>query len=125
MDLEKHIAYWQQGSIEDWDVGVRLVGERSTRHGLFFVHLAVEKLLKARFVGYQRKPAPRTHNLVRLASDAGIELDDDRIDLLTELTTYCLEGRYPDTWLPPPDHQEAQALVKRTGELYRWIARRH
>lgn len=47
IDLEKQVAYWRDGAVEDWQVAVELVNLGRTRHGLFFAHLALKKLLKA------------------------------------------------------------------------------
>ena len=45
IDIQKQIDYWRNGAIEDWNVAEDLVSRNKTRHGLFFVHLALEKLL--------------------------------------------------------------------------------
>ncbi|NCO95976.1 MAG: HEPN domain-containing protein, partial [Armatimonadetes bacterium] len=47
IDVEKQVAYWRDGAKEDWEVAQELVDRGRTRHGLFFGHLALEKLLKA------------------------------------------------------------------------------
>ena len=47
IDIAQQIAYWRSGAREDWSVAVDLVERGRTRHGLFFVHLAIEKALKA------------------------------------------------------------------------------
>ncbi len=47
IDIEKQIAYWRDGSIEDWQVAQELISNGRIRHGLFFAHLSLEKLLKA------------------------------------------------------------------------------
>lgn len=65
--IEKQVAYWQDGAIEDWGVAKELIKRNKTRHGLFFVHLALEKLLKAQVCRRTQDLAPRVHNLVRLA----------------------------------------------------------
>jgi len=70
MDVEKQIDYWRQGSTEDWEVAVRLVKDGKSRHGLFFAHLAPEKL-KALVCRHTRDIPPRIHNLTRLSQLAG------------------------------------------------------
>lgn len=44
-DIEQQADYWRQGAQEDWDAGQALVERGYLRHGLFFVHLALEKIL--------------------------------------------------------------------------------
>ena len=51
IDIAKQIAYWRVGAEEDWVVAQKLVADESIRHGLFFAHLALEKILKAHVSG--------------------------------------------------------------------------
>jgi HEPN domain-containing protein len=67
IDIEKQVNYWQKGAIEEWDLAQDLVKRNKTRHGLFFAHLALEKLLKAHVCRQTQDLPPRTHNLTRLA----------------------------------------------------------
>lgn len=46
VDIEKQIAYWKTSAEEDWAAARRLLAGGMTRHGLFFAHLSLEKLLK-------------------------------------------------------------------------------
>ena len=66
-DIGKQIAYWRDGAAEDWRVAQDLIKRRKVRHGLFFAHLALEKLLKALVCRRTQDLAPRIHSLVRLA----------------------------------------------------------
>ncbi len=70
-DIPKQIEYWVKTAEEDFDVGRHLVNDNKTRHGLFFVNLAMEKILKACFCKNQSKTPPKIHNLLRLAELAG------------------------------------------------------
>jgi HEPN domain. len=47
INIEKQVAYWRDGAVEDWEIAQELIERGRTRHGLFFVHLSLEKLLKA------------------------------------------------------------------------------
>jgi len=53
--------------VEDWEVGKELIVGRRFRHGLFFIHLALEKILKAHVCRNTVDIAPPIHNLARLA----------------------------------------------------------
>ena len=48
VDITKQITYWQDGAKEEFDVAKQLMVNEKIRHGLFFAHLAIEKLLKAK-----------------------------------------------------------------------------
>ncbi len=102
IDIEKQIVYWKTTASEDWAVAKDLLRIQRTRHGLFFTHLALEKALKAHVSGYTRDIAPKMHNLVRLAQLSGLTFDDSQIEILAEMNSYNLEGRYPDMLLPAP-----------------------
>jgi len=63
---------------------------------LFFGHLTVEKILKAIFTDKKDKTPPFSHNLVYLSEKADLELNDENLELLEEISDFNLEARYPD-----------------------------
>lgn len=89
-DVDKQVDYWRRGADEDWEVAAKLVGDgrRRRRHGLFFAHLALEKMLKALVCRRTHDVPPRIHNLIRLGKLAGLEPDSDQIDLLVVSATF-------------------------------------
>jgi HEPN domain-containing protein len=121
IDIEKQISYWRNGAAEDWAVAQELINKGRTRHGLFFAHLALEKLLKAHLCRRTQDLAPRLHNLVRLAELAALNLDQGQIDALAEMNAFNIEGRYPDTLAPPPTPREARQYLRRAKEVYQWL----
>jgi HEPN domain-containing protein len=98
IDNQKQIAYWQNGAIEDWDVAAHLINRGKYRHGLFFAHLAIEKLLKAHVCRFSNDLAPRLHNLSRLAELTGLPLSQTQADILADMNAFNLEGRSTRTW---------------------------
>ncbi|HEY4691735.1 MAG TPA: HEPN domain-containing protein [Anaerolineae bacterium] len=121
VDIDKQVAYWRGGAQEDWAVAQELVRSGRARHGLFFAHLALEKVLKAHVCRQMRDLAPRLHNLIRLAELAGIALSQAQIDVLAEMNAFNIEGRYPDTLTPPPRQPEALEYLARAGEVFNWL----
>lgn len=91
------------------------------RHGLFFAHLALEKLLKAHVCRQIQDLAPRIHNLSRLAELAAIKPSEKELDILAEMNAFQIEGRYPETLTPPPNQQEGQNYLTRAEEVYQWL----
>ncbi|SLM28772.1 conserved hypothetical protein [Desulfamplus magnetovallimortis] len=67
VNIEKHILHWKNGAEEDFEVSEHLIKSGKIRHGLFFLHLTLEKILKAHVCRNSGDIAPRMHNLVRLA----------------------------------------------------------
>ena len=74
----------------------QLIRLRKIRHGLFFLHLTLEKILKAHVCRHTKDIAPRIHNLARLAELTGIDFEEKRIDFLSEMNPCNIEGRYPE-----------------------------
>jgi HEPN domain-containing protein len=98
-----------------------LIKRQRTRHGLFFLHLALEKLLKALVCRQTQDLAPRTHNLIRLAELAGVSLDETQVHTLSEINAFNLEGRYPDALAPLPSLSEAKGYLREAEAVYRWL----
>jgi HEPN domain-containing protein len=121
IDIDRQIAYWREGAQEDWVVAQELVNGNRTRHGLFFAHLALEKVLKAHVCRQTRDLAPWIHNLVRLAELADISLRPEQIDVLAEMNAFNLESRYPELLIPPPTLKEAKAYMSRAKEVFQWL----
>lgn len=62
----------------------------------FYSHIVLEKILKA-FVVMETKERPSyTHNLVELAQEANLDLEDAEMDLLAEVNRFNIRTRYPD-----------------------------
>lgn len=96
MNKKEHINYWIKSSKEDSKTMNSLFNSERYLHSLFFGHLCLEKLLKALWVkNNENNIPPKTHNLLKLASESKIEITDDTKMKLFELNTFQLEGRYP------------------------------
>ena len=92
INIQKQIEYWRNGAMEDWQVGRELIGRNRIRHGLFFIHLALEKTLKANVCRKADDIAPPIHNLIRLAEKAGLQLTEEQENLLAEANEFNIEG---------------------------------
>ncbi len=121
VNVDKHIAYWQKGADEDLEVGNQLVDSGKIRHGLFFLHLALEKLLKAHVCKHNKDIAPRMHNLIRLAELTEITFTQDQLDFMAEMNPYNIEGRYPELLAPLPSQEEILSIIKTVKELFVWL----
>lgn len=63
---------------------------------LFFLHLALEKALRAAYVSAFATHAPYSYNLLVLVEKLGWEVSEERLTLLTEINEFNLESRYPE-----------------------------
>ena len=121
VDAGRHIEYWRRGSEEDWEVAGELIGAGRIRHGLFFAHLALEKVLKAHVCRRMQDIAPRIHRLDRLAEIAGIALPSDHQRILVRMNDFNLKGRYPESLATLPTLAEARDYLAEAQEAYEWL----
>lgn len=121
MNISEQIAYWQDSAHEDFEVAEQLVASRKIRHGLFFAHLAVEKMLKSCVCRTTQEAPPRIHNLVRLWELTGTPLPEEYRLLLSELNAFNLEGRYPVPFVAEVLPREADDYITRTREVLAWL----
>ena len=122
IDVEKQVAYWLAGAEEDWQVGVELINLGRTRHGLFFIHLALEKLLKALICKATKDLAPRLHTLLRLAEWASLAPSEEQRSFLARFDRYQIEGRYPSLLPPAPDIETARQELEQAKEVFEWLS---
>jgi HEPN domain-containing protein len=120
-DIEKQIDYWRQGSAEDWEVAVKPVKDGKSRHGLFFAHLALEKVLKALVCSRTQDVPPKIHNLTRLSELASLKLDARQARVLAAMNQFNLEGRYPESYTPQLTPEKAAEYIARAQEVLTWL----
>lgn len=121
IDIHKQILFWREGAIEDLSVAVDLINRNHVRHGLFFAHLALEKILKAHVCRATHDISPRLHNLIRLSELTGLIIQSDKMDILAELNSFNIEGRYPDSLSSPPSPEEARIYMDKAEEVFKWL----
>ncbi|MDA8124038.1 MAG: HEPN domain-containing protein [Deltaproteobacteria bacterium] len=121
VDIAKQIAFWRDSAKEDWDVARQLLDNGRTRHGLFFAHLALEKMLKAIVCKQSQDLAPRLHNLSRLADLASLTPNQGKMEVLAEMNAFHIEGRYPESLAKAPTKEEALNYMARAEGVYQWL----
>ena len=121
MDIVKQVEYWTTGSEEDLAAAGSLLEKGHLRHGLFFAHWALEKLLKALVVQRTGQIPPKIHNLVRLAQRAGLKPDPQQERFLRRFDVHQMEGRYPDSQLADITSGLAQEELQKAVEMARWL----
>ena len=124
MKLSDKIAFWTDAG--DYDLKSAKAMQKTGRYvyTAFLCQQALEKYLKAMYLKKTSKEAPRTHNLVYLAGLIELELTEERLELLTELTSYYIEGRYPDykhKVSGTVSKGKAAEMLARTRGVVRWL----
>ena len=91
---------------------------------LFCCQQAAEKMLKALISERTNDFPPRVHQLVRLAEVAKIELSDEHLELLLELSAYYIQTRYPEE-LPSLGAKVtgpySREVLRKTEEIIQWL----
>ena len=123
-DINSVVEHWLTSSAEDQMAAEKLQQAKLWGQTLFFLHLALEKKLKAIIVRQSREHAPFSHNLVYLLGKTNLPASEDMIEKLTTISGFNLTGRYP------LEKQKAQLLLNKTfvsqwsgiaQEIHQWL----
>ncbi len=124
-DLKKLVEYWRNSSDDDFEAAQDIATKtRRYLQALFFLHLSLEKALKALVVSTTQNHAPLSHNLTFLAQKANLELSRVQVRLLAEINEFNIGTRYPDD--QNKIYKKATAsytkkLLLQAKELKKWI----
>ena len=117
--------YWLELAKEDIPVVQSLLDSGHLLYAGFIMHLAVEKVLKAK-IESGGETAPKIHNLIRLAEMGGVlaQMNAEQIELLKLLNPLQIEARYPAYKQQLADMLTADIcadMIKRAKEMIEWI----
>lgn len=127
--MDERVRHWLNLSQYDLETAEAMLRTGRYLYVGFMCHQAVEKALKGCFQHRKGNVPPRTHNLLVLASIAGLleGMPEPYKDLLTELEPLAVEARYPehkDRMRELLDRELSDALLDRTREVLQWIRER-
>jgi HEPN domain-containing protein len=93
---------------------------------LFCCQQGVEKTLKACVIEKTNEFPARTHDLVRLAQEAGISLHEDQDRFLRTLTKFYLGTRYPEevsALAKDATREMAASIYEEAKGLLEWLGK--
>lgn len=98
-------------------------------YAAFLCHQALEKALKAYWVGTHDDDPPFTHSHTRLLNGCGLidELTDEQLRFITLIEPMYIEARYPEQKMDVAKmlNKEASAyILQKTKELTQWIGQK-
>lgn len=96
MSEKKIVDYWIKSAEEDLITAESLLKEKRYLHCLFFCHLFLEKVFKAVFISRKHTAPPWIHDLLKLASESDIELEENTKKDLREISRFNITARYDD-----------------------------
>jgi HEPN domain-containing protein len=115
---------WIEQAKYDLDSAKAMLESGRYLYVLFCCQQAVEKMLKALIARRSNECPPRIHALVRLAETAMLDLSDERLQFLRELSNYYIQTRYPEeipfiaARLGDP---LARQILEQTEETVQWL----
>lgn len=125
MDIEKQIQYWLTTAEMDLETSHNIFQSGKDYHYCLFVsHLILEKTLKAIVIKSTKDFPPKTHNLVRLAELAQLQLTSEQVEFLQEVNQFALQTRYPDYQLEFYNRctkQFTEKYFNKIQDFYSWL----
>ena len=127
--MDEKIRYWLDIAEYDLETAEAMLQTGRYLYVGFMCHQVIEKILKAHYQLMKGKMPPKTHNLLFLFEETDLMAlcDDRQIQFLNTLNPMNVEARYPEykeglaAFLTC---DRAQDILKKTKELYQWIAKR-
>lgn len=96
MTQKQIVEHWKKGAIDSLEVAVMCVEANKYEHALFNSHLAVEKALKSLYILEKDEAPPYTHDLCDIVQQLSVNLPDDKLDNLREMSRLSVRARYAD-----------------------------
>ena len=96
MEVKEKNVFWNKEAKRALAVAEDLFRLKRYVEALFFGHLALEKLLKAKIIKVTKSDPIYSHDLVILAKYAGLILDRDDVSFLARVNIYNIRARYQD-----------------------------
>ncbi len=126
MALKNIEKYWKESADEALGAANDLFKSGRYSYAMFFLHLAVEKMLKALHVNRNKAEPPFGHNLQNLAVKIdGITVSAATRGLLAQITTFNTAARYDDHkkhFQKLCTKEFAKNYLKQGKELMAWLA---
>jgi HEPN domain-containing protein len=96
-NYKKLVSYWITASEKDLHAAKEIFANTKNYVSvLFYIHLFIEKALKAYYVHKKKTHAPFSHNLLFLSKEAGLDASEKQNALMSEINEFNIECRYPD-----------------------------
>lgn len=117
--------YWEEGAEKDLSAAESLFKNKHYPQSLFFLHLALEKLLKSRLVRNAKIVPPLSHDLVRLSELANLDSKEQK-PFLRIANQFNIRARYDDykrAFSKLATKSFTQSSLKQGKAVFVWIKR--
>jgi len=127
MTQEAAVQFWLTSASQNYDVAKSNFDSKHYDWALFFWHLVIEKALKAIISQAGETPMP-SHNLLKLAKQAKLELPNKYEEYLKEITGFNLEARYDDykfSFYKKATKDFTATWITICEEIYHWLLQKY
>ncbi|MBO7116702.1 MAG: HEPN domain-containing protein [Prevotella sp.] len=126
MAKEDVVKKWLDIVGQDIEVAILNHNNGYWLYAAFLCHQALEKALKAYWVGTHEEDPPFTHSHTRLLNGCGLidKLSDEQLRFITLIEPMYIEARYPEQKLDVAkmlNKESSQYILTKTKELIQWI----
>jgi len=122
--VNEEVKNWLDSALYDLGTAEHMYQSGRYIYTIFFCHLALEKVLKARVQEVSGTTPPRTHNLRHLVKLSGIEVAQDMLEFLSMLSDVSIPTRYPEDFhklVEVYNGPVARRYADKTREAFEWI----
>lgn len=124
MTAQDAAKFWHEGADDALATAQALMDAKRYHHALFFCHLAIEKILKAKIVVVTQEPPLPIHDLLRLAEISRLTMTDEQVLWLREIDKFNIAARYDDykrKFYKKATKAFATLWFERVKELHLWL----
>ena len=94
--MSRSVAKWMERARYDLETARAMQSSGRYLYVVFCCQQSVEKAIKAVIAERTGEFPPRIHSLPRLTEICGLQVNMDRLKLMTYLSNYSLQSRYPE-----------------------------
>lgn len=122
--MNPQVKNWLDSARYDLETAQHMYKSGRYIYTIFFCHLALEKILKAKAQEVTGKLPPKTHNLRYLLNLSTLEVPEDILEFLSKLSDVSIPTRYPEDFtklLDAYDKRKVSEYKDKTKEAFEWI----
>lgn len=124
LNIDLIVSRWRDGALAELDAAKILLAAEKNRQAMFWLHLTLEKALKAHVVKVTRQHAPFTHSLPRLIKLAQLNIPAEWYSVIDEINIFQIEARYEDFQseeIIAVDQVYASTLLGKGEMIVQWL----
>jgi HEPN domain-containing protein len=128
MNNQERFDFWLDSAQYDLETANYMFKDGRWFYVVHMCQQSIEKLLKGLYILYIGPNQPHIHNLERLINKLkpllNVEISDETLSFLSELTSYNLNKRYTEYKVKIGlliKKDKATAILAKTKEVYAWL----